>query len=628
MRASTSTCRTSCRPNTSLAACSCSRPTRTRPTAAARSSCSSRRRRARWASSRATSCSSSTARAPWEASRSRRPRAPSPRRCRTCARATASRSSRSTTSRRTFRSSSSTPVRRPPTTRSTGCSSTSRVRSPTSRRRCWALDLLNRQPKQAQNGSAVMNFVVLLTDGCVDNERDICNAAMQKAGDTRVLTFGIGKYCNWFFLRMLALATRGFNENVVYAHDIGAKITQLMNMASAPVLTDVGLGINVPNCELYPSPIPDLFVGAPLTIAGKFEGQFPPSVTLQGKLCNGQQFTQEVRPAHSQLVPVEKVFLKQRLDMLTSRQWLEDSKKIEQEIVQISTENSFPTPYTTMVAYETTVEKKAEQERKDGDTGETKPDEGDKVEQKQELPPQDSKGKHTAAKAAAVMVGGAFLVGAAVYTFGDPAATLANASSLVGGIGDFFGGGIGAIGNLGNCCGSLVECFSCGSCGDCGDLFGNCGCGGCGELLDGAGSCLSETFNCCGGACGSAFEACSSSVQDIFSSCDCGVCDGCKDLLGNCSGVGEICSTICSPIGSCIGAVGGAIGSICGDLIGTIGDCVGSCDCGALCGSVGGLCSSVGDCAGSVCGSLGDCVGSCDCGSITDILGDICDVLD
>ena len=75
----------------------------------------------------------------------------------------------------------------------------------------WSLDLLNAQSAVGFNGAPIMPFVVLLTDGCVRNEREICDLAEKRCQRTRVLTFGIGPYCNWYFLKVnYASATSSF----------------------------------------------------------------------------------------------------------------------------------------------------------------------------------------------------------------------------------------------------------------------------------------------------------------------------------------------------------------------------------------------------------------------------------
>jgi len=53
-----------------------------------------------------------------------------------------------------------------------------------------------------------------------------------------------------------------------------------LNMAAVPVLTNITVQIpGVSGLELYPFPVPDLFMGAPLTLSGKCKGKFPSNST-------------------------------------------------------------------------------------------------------------------------------------------------------------------------------------------------------------------------------------------------------------------------------------------------------------------------------------------------------------
>jgi len=126
-------------------------------------------------------------------------------------------------------------------------------------------------------------------------------------------------------------------------------------MASTPVLTDVKIGITgVSNCEIFPYPIPDLFCGAPLIISGKFEGQFPSSVTLSGVFANNQPANFTIPATTTQYIPIDKVFIKNRLDLLTAEAWLTTSPEIINQIVALSCAENMPCAHTTMVSYETT----------------------------------------------------------------------------------------------------------------------------------------------------------------------------------------------------------------------------------------------------------------------------------
>ncbi len=63
---------------------------------------------------------------------------------------------------------------------------------------------------------------------------------------------------------------------------------RMLLAAQRPVLYNLTLSIpGISGCELYPYPVPDLCSGMPLMIAGKYEGDFPPTVTVNGTLPDG-----------------------------------------------------------------------------------------------------------------------------------------------------------------------------------------------------------------------------------------------------------------------------------------------------------------------------------------------------
>lgn len=41
---------------------------------------------------------------------------------------------------------------------------------------------------------------------------------------------------------------------------------------------------NVKDVEIFPLPIPDLYAGYPVTIAGKYSGNFPAVLNVRGKI--------------------------------------------------------------------------------------------------------------------------------------------------------------------------------------------------------------------------------------------------------------------------------------------------------------------------------------------------------
>jgi len=342
----------------------------------------------------------------------------------------------------------------------------------------WAVRTLklNKNP-------ATIPFVILLTDGAVDNEREICRRIGSTSEGVRVLTFGIGNHCNWYFLKMLSLQTRGWSSGALETKNLRKKIETLVDRASKPVLTNVAVDINVEALELYPPVFPDLFVGGPLIIAGKYKGAFPPSITLQGNLPNGTFSTKQVFAEPSKFVPVEKVFVKQQLDQLVAQHWLEQDDKLKKQIIDISVNEELPSPHTQMVSYEMTPAQKKKLE-----------EETDKEQKK------GSNKKGPTAGTVAKYAAGTVVVAAGAILIGSVALSLANAGGFdaVGSIFEGIGADCGDCGDCDlECCG---ECDCCGDCGDCCGDFGDC-CADCGD-------CDCDCFDSCGDCCDAVCQVC------------------------------------------------------------------------------------------------------------------------
>lgn len=373
----------------------------------------------------------------------------------------------------------------------------------------WALR------KLSANGGAssqpCIPSVFLITDGAVQNEQEICHKLQEfnqeqssRSQMIRVHTFGIGKYCNAYFLKMLASLGRGVHD-ISYdsSDDVGARITKFLLAVQSPILVDIEIALPAStDVEIYPFPIPDLFLGQPLAVSGLFAlanaNELPREIYVKGILPNGEVWQVSVPALAGQGVPITKMFVRQKLDILVGKAWLSGKTKDKTAAVDYSVQESVPCPYTRMVVYETTVEKKQEQAKKKKSSSST----GEKV------------------AIGALALGGVALIGFAAMNFGDVASTAGNVASFIGGnladIPNVFGDGGGCL----DCC----KCFDC---------FGN-GCDALGGICCNCGNVL----NCCGdaagdvfGFCGQCFSCfCNDSICKFFSSCG----GDCVSLGGNC----------------------------------------------------------------------------------------------
>ena len=118
----------------------------------------------------------------------------------------------------------------------------------------------------------------------------------------------------------LAQIGRGFCEIVWKGSDVLRQMVYLLGMTNAPVLTELKVGIakTAENVEIFPYPIPDLFCGSPLLISGKYTGVFPDKISVLGFLSTGEKFQVDVPVESNSQIPVDKIFVKQELDILTA----------------------------------------------------------------------------------------------------------------------------------------------------------------------------------------------------------------------------------------------------------------------------------------------------------------------
>lgn len=69
----------------------------------------------------------------------------------------------------------------------------------------------------------------------------------------------------------------------------------------------------------------------PLIIAGKYTGDWPAQVVVNGRLPNGDSWSSKpVSPAAQSgpPLPLDKVFIKARLDLLTGKAWLDNDNHV------------------------------------------------------------------------------------------------------------------------------------------------------------------------------------------------------------------------------------------------------------------------------------------------------------
>ncbi|XP_060205986.1 uncharacterized protein LOC132633521 isoform X2 [Lycium barbarum] len=215
----------------------------------------------------------------------------------------------------------------------------------------------------SENGDSIA-LVFLITDGSVGDEREICQAVrgrLMKRGlnAPRISTFGIGLYCNHYFLQMLAQIGRGYYDAAYDLDSIGSRLERLLNDTSSVILADLRIEAleNLDSFELYPCYLPDLLSSRPLIVSGRFIGTCPDSVKVSGTLADSTNFEVDVKVQKAKDFPLERVFARRQIETLTANAWFSGSKQLEEMVVKLSLQTGVPSEYTNLVLVENKKEK-------------------------------------------------------------------------------------------------------------------------------------------------------------------------------------------------------------------------------------------------------------------------------
>lgn len=161
--------------------------------------------------------------------------------------------------------------------------------------------------------------IVLLTDGGAAAREATLAAVRQGLGPGRLFALGIGAAVDRALLERLALAGRGTVEFLTPEEDIEGAIIRLQDRLSHPVLTDLEVvWEGAEAVEVFPSRLPDLFVGQPVTLIARLRPQTErPRVRIRGR--RGEETIELEAP----LTPVQepalsRLWARARLEALTA----------------------------------------------------------------------------------------------------------------------------------------------------------------------------------------------------------------------------------------------------------------------------------------------------------------------
>jgi len=203
----------------------------------------------------------------------------------------------------------------------------------------------------------------LATEGVVDSGQILDQVAQAAPDNVRLFAFGVGDDVDTFLLDSLVEAHHGASTYVRPGARIDEAVSGFYAKVSTPVLADLTLTVDgVTLSDVYPFPLPDLFIGSQLVVTGRYEGSGPVTVKLTGTV-NGQprSFTY---PDQSFAAPgdaavgatafIPRLWATRRVGHLLNQIRLHgENQELIDSIVALSIRFGIVTPYTSYLVQET-----------------------------------------------------------------------------------------------------------------------------------------------------------------------------------------------------------------------------------------------------------------------------------
>jgi Ca-activated chloride channel family protein len=210
-------------------------------------------------------------------------------------------------------------------------------------------------------------YLIFMTDGLptkgvVNSEEIIANFAKAAPTDLRFMAFGVGYDVDTFLLDSLATAHHGQTTYVKPGEKLDEVLSGFYEKMATPVMTDLSINFkNVKVYDLYPQPLPDLFKGSQIVVAGRYKEGGKTPITLSGKingekvdkLYENQNFENDNRLESGLANSLPRLWATRKIGYLLNEIRLKGpDKETVDQIVKLSIRFGIVTPYTSYLVTE------------------------------------------------------------------------------------------------------------------------------------------------------------------------------------------------------------------------------------------------------------------------------------
>ena len=210
---------------------------------------------------------------------------------------------------------------------------------------------------ESNTDPAFLRQTIFITDGNVSNERDLFSYIKANLADNRLFTVGIGSAPNSFFMKKAAKAGRGTYTFISNIREVGKKTEELFKKLETPALTNIKIELFADDIEYYHDPIPDLYIGKPVTVLLRGKNIFK-DITLKGDIgTNPWQHKISLNQA-SYNEGVRIAWAREKIAALTQSHYDENKGNLKDhlkmQIIEESIKHHLVSRFTSLVAVDVT----------------------------------------------------------------------------------------------------------------------------------------------------------------------------------------------------------------------------------------------------------------------------------
>ncbi|TLN09685.1 VWA domain-containing protein, partial [bacterium] len=197
-----------------------------------------------------------------------------------------------------------------------------------------------------------LRVVSFMTDGFIGNEAEILAAVNQLLGPSRIFSFGIGSSVNRYLIDNLAKFGRGAVAYVTTNSSPIEAIDKFYDVIAHQTLNNVSIDLaGVKTSGGYPERIPDLFIGRPVVVTGRFSGEMPETITVRGTVAGEPRLFKARTDTGTEAKGISKLWARARIADYSNRIITEGPKNdLVYQVRETALAHNLVSDYTSFVA--------------------------------------------------------------------------------------------------------------------------------------------------------------------------------------------------------------------------------------------------------------------------------------